>query len=189
MRLTLVILFLASICSAQNTPAKITLLDGSSFEGYAKIARNRILFRMSLEDKPDKWGPKEVWRIEFDGGGLISTYQYERRQPKGMFLLLKVLEEGDMTLYQENNAVELGGGISSDGSGFIGAGRTGIKLYIKKKNTEALFQLDGMKKSKKKVLMDCFSDCPDLLKRIESKKYRELNLRDLVWEYNEYCSE
>ena len=83
----------------QTAEAKLILLDGTTFEGYGKITKNdKILFRMDLEDEPDKWGSDQVKRIEFDDYFQIIAYEFVKAG-NSRSTLLRVIEPGFMTLY------------------------------------------------------------------------------------------
>ena len=171
----------------QSIETRLILLDSSEFEGYGKIIKgNKILFRMDLEDEPDKWDGTQVKRIEFDHGFKIVAFEYVKignYKPT----LYRVIEPGFMTLYAYdesywtlNRPVENG---LMSGSYRV----TTTSYYIKRDDKEFLCSVPRNKNAWKKRLVNCFEDCPEIMETINSKNVTDYEIEDLVWNFNEYC--
>ena len=171
----------------QSTEARLILLDSSEFDGYGKIIRgNKILFRMDLDDEPDKWDGSQVKRIEFDQGFKIVAYEYVkigRYSPK----LYRVIEPGFMTLYAYDESYWTPNQPIVNGlmSGSYKTSTT--NYYIKREDKEYLCPVVRNKKAWKKRLINCFEDCPEILEILNGTNIREYQIEDLVWNFNEYC--
>ncbi len=58
--------------------------------------------------------------------------------------------------------------------------------YVAKKNEEIAVSLESGKKFKK-TASKYFSDCPDLVAKIQSKEYKKRDIVEIVKFYNENC--
>jgi len=181
------LLFFTCICYTQKREAIITFVDSTTFEGYAELtAFNRVKFRLDLEDEPDKLGPKEILQVEFVGAMKNSVYRYVRYEPKGIYMLLKVIEDGELALYAKVRKRTVGDSHQpiSD-SNFPKAYSTEkyySSYYLHRQDKAELYLYKG-----DKTLLECFSDCNILKQEIVKGNHKERSLQDLVWEYNYEC--
>ena len=189
MKALYLLLFFTSLCYTQKREAIITFVDSTTFDGYAELCgSNRIKFRTNLEDKPDKLGPKEILQVEFIGAFDNEVYRYVRyRSSSGVNMLLKVLEEGPITLYAKESKRAVGGGLHNPADGSFQHGSYEFEKYY---SSFYLFRQDESKLylyRGKKTLLECFEDCSVVKERVESDDYDDQNFEDLVWEYNYDC--
>lgn len=184
------IAFILSISvNGQSTEATLILLDGSEFVGYGKIIKNnKILFRMELEDEPDKWDATQVERIEFDHGFKIVTYEFVQFK-KSKPILYRVIEPGFMTLYAFSESYWTPN--STVANGFMGGSYkvSTTNYYIKRTDRDILYPVARNENAWKKRLINCFDDCPELMEIFNSPDIRNYKIEDLVWNFNETCGE
>jgi hypothetical protein len=194
MKLTIVLCFFITICAAQKREAIITFVDSTTFDGYAELTSlNRIKFRPNLEDKPDKLGPKEILQVEFIGSLNNTIYRYVRYKSKGIYMLLKVIEDGTLSLYvKERKRIKNNLGLPNkhfDESLNIPISRRSNEY---EKYVEAYYLHDKDKSTlyryiNDKTLLETFNDCQILKEAVESGEFSDRSLEDWVWEYNYEC--
>jgi len=188
MKYIITLLFSISFCFSQNQEAKIFFIDGDTFEGFAMITGNNdIKFRLTLDDEPTRFSYDHLSRIEFYGFETSSTFQYVKFT-KG-YKLLEVLTEGEVTLFAE---------VKTNLQLFFSNNRTNygldthnmFTLYLAKKtkNNSKLFNQNPFKSSKKKM-MEYFSDCSELVRKIKTNEFKSNEIKEIVEYYNDFCTE
>ncbi|MEM7513160.1 MAG: hypothetical protein AAF388_19685 [Bacteroidota bacterium] len=159
----------------------LTFPDSSTQEGYVKNSLsstfyNRIIFF-------SKTGEKKVYTPYDD---LLMFHLVERKRKfysaRGKFL--EILFDGMKTTlltYAESKVVPI----------TMHYGST-VPVPIKKRHyllkRAGSLHIQKVKSQKfKKVYSDFFEDCPSVVNKIKSKKYKKNDIEDIVWEY-ESCS-
>jgi len=184
MKYLIIILFTFSLSFAQNQEAKIFFKDGDTFEGFGMITgNNNIKFRLSLDDKPTRFTSDEISRIEFYDFETSATFQYIKLKEK--YKLLEVLIEGEVSLYAQ---VKTNWRLFLEYSNNY-YNHNNFTFYLVKKrhnnqNSNKIISLGWKKK-----MMEYFSDCSELVRKIQSNEFKRDDLQEIVIYYNDFCTD
>lgn len=194
----LIILFIlclsVHLTFGQTDSAKLVFIDETSLEGYATINNNKILFRLTLNDKPDEWDETLVKQIIFYGYNTVFIYEYlqinERDKPR----LFEVVTEGEVTLYSDFTRRKNGLNHWQDNirspmrslNVFDNLQEDMPDIYIKRDFEE--FPVD-LNYNFKKQIMEYFSDCDVLVEKIRNGTFRKNQIDSIVNYYNDNCAE
>ncbi|WP_420572307.1 hypothetical protein [Kordia sp.] len=199
----LFILLLSSICAAQVHGEKefqeceVVFKDSTSFVGFCKIKKNnQILFTMDRDSTPDTWDATMVKSVRLYRSYQDQVLEYwkinKKRKPK----LLEILIYGDVMLYVRTTKRRV-----KDPKKTIVEGTdyhkdykykdAVIGYYLKRKNTDELvpIKLSWSDKNWKRKMIAYFKDCPLLVEDIKDDAYDKKSIRQLVEDYNVYCTE
>ena len=183
----LIVFFLNLGFSQDYREASIIFNDSSSIQGFAEIKNNAIYFKIKQEDKADKWSYDFVKGLVFVAYGYSEKYEFvefEHSKPK----LLQVIEEGNVNLYRyakayyggRNTNLSIGKLPSEEDIMWV----TTEALYVKRKTEPYATDIEFSFNSRAKKY---FGDCKKVVERINSKKFTQKNIKDMVFFYNEYC--
>lgn len=184
------ILFL-NYCNSQEREAKLVLKDNSSVEGLGEIKKNKIYFRLNLDEKPEIWTEDDAKGLEFTGYRLPEKYVYVVHGKKNEVHLMEALQEGAAELYKdtyyttEYSSMGLPVGTNSSVPMSTANSVKNVDYYIKKPNDSK-----GIKVTMnfKKIGQTFFSNCEDLIAKInEEDFFEEEEIIDLVKFYNQNC--
>ncbi|MFD0965103.1 hypothetical protein [Pseudofulvibacter geojedonensis] len=188
MKYLTLVFFFSFLSFSQNQEAKIFFNDGETFEGFASITgNNKIKFRLNLEDEPTKFSSNEISRVEFYGLYTEAIFEYVKLN--NQYNLLQVLTEGEVTLYAEVktswsvlflNLNTFGAGQYSDTNFFT--------LYLINKKFPKPFNKNPFVGWKKKM-MEYFSDCDELVRKIKANEFNRNDLKEIVEYYNDFCTD
>lgn len=183
----LILLLLCFYGFSQDQEATIFFKDGDSLNGYAMIKNEKIKFRLSLDDKPDTWDEESVYKVEFYGFNIIKTYVYMKPNKYEKTRLFELLVDGEVSLYLEGFSHFVNTSPNMPGSSQI---VDKVYNYVKRKTDEypTCINCFPLESWKKKTLV-FFKDCPNLIKKIKSNELREIHLVDIVYFYNDYCTD
>ena len=200
---------------SQNTDAELFFNDGTSIIGYGMIDDfDRIMFRVSLDDKPDVWTELMVKKIIFYGFEMSIEFQYVKLKPDRPPLLLEVLVDEETKLfsdtkthyltqnpnpnpnYNSNNLNKINNPkynphpineiFDNEYMNIAYGEYKTSKIYVQKAQDEFAFPLTGNFRKKAK---DYFSDCEVLVSKIDSGEFRKSTAKEMVYYYNNYCLE
>jgi hypothetical protein len=183
-------LFILLICYygfSQDQEATIFFKDGDSIQGFAMIKNEKIKFRISLDDKPDNWDDESVSKVEFYGFNILKTYVYMKPNKHEKPRLFELLVDGEVSLYLEGFSYFINQSPHAQGSTLS---IDQEHHYVKRKTDEfpTCINCYPLESWKKKILV-FFKDCPNLIKKIKSNELREIHLVDIVYFYNDYCTD
>ncbi|MFC4739193.1 hypothetical protein ACFO3U_04235 [Flavobacterium ponti] len=186
-KFTIFFLVLFYLGFSQDQEATIFFKDGDSLQGFAMIKNEKIKFRLSLEDKPDTWDEESVSKVEFYGFNIIKTYVYMKPNKYEKMRLFELLVDGEVSLYLEGFSHFVTTSPNNPGSSQI---VDKIYNYVKRKTDEfpTCINCYPLESWKKKTLV-FFKDCPNLIKKIKNNELREIHLVDIVYFYNDYCTD
>ena len=193
------------LVNAQHQEATLHFIDGDSLFGYGTLKGEKIKFRISKEDKADVWDHNMVKGINFHGYGFDVKFVYLKVNKNAFYDLYEVLEEGSVTLYTDTR--ELRYNLNSPNS----YGLLDLSLFLNKKrvvNNKALDEIENTPKTvsiyvkreneeyptslnsrfRKKVL-EYFSDCIKIEKKVSSGEWFSNDILDIVVFYNDICAE
>ena len=186
-KFTIFFLILFYFGFSQDQEATIFFKDGDSLQGFAMIKNEKIKFRLSLDDKPDTWDEESVSKVEFYGFNIIKTYVYMKPNKYEKMRLFELLVDGEVSLYLEGFSHFVTTSPNNPGSSQI---VDKIYNYVKHKTDEfpTCINCYPLESWKKKTLA-FFKDCPNLIKKIKNNELREIHLVDIVYFYNDYCTD
>lgn len=189
-------LFLTVSLFGQTQEAILFFKDGTSIKGLGMIkkandfasfrSRDKILFRVSENDKPDLWTSEDVKGITFIDfeNSIIMEYlkvdKYEKME------LLEVITDGTVKLYKQTKIVDVYFTQNNENFGYGGMAKAEVEAYYLKKESEEYPTIikDNYIKSTSKY----FSDCELLVKKIKNHEFTFDTIDKLVNFYNDICS-
>lgn len=188
--------------TAQKTQAIITFENGKTMKGFGKLAVKSstglifLKFRKTKKDNPIKFIFSDFKNVQIYDNHKITSYLYVNVKDENEPKVLEEVAAGNVSLYkhvyQKQNPGFSGASFGSMGSGFsIGTNYIISNYYVKKGNEPVAFHLgsnQSFSKNFKKEAADYFSDCPELVARIESKEFKILDLAEIIKFYNEHCN-
>jgi hypothetical protein len=185
----LFLLFINFAFGQDYRQAKIIFNDSTSIKGFGEIKNNEIYFKVKQEDKPTKWSYDITKGLIFYGYGFSEKYEYIKCDKHSKPKILEVIEEGNVTLYKDSRIFYTGnftpsiGHLHTNISSFENISET---FYVKRESEEFATNIFfSFKTSAKKY----FSDCLKIIEQINNRKFTKENIPDMVFYYNEYCSE
>ena len=175
---------------SQEREATIIFNDSTSVKGFAEIKKEKIHFRLSLGTEKSVWSYDIAYGLIFSGYGFSEKYVYVKPNQHSKPKLMEVIEEGKVSLYKKSSYK------TNMGFGFMGGSGVGIgptvshyyaaEYFVKRKNEEHATDLSLRFKS---TSSRYFSDCQMLIEKINNKKFREDDIIEIVYYYNDYCGE
>ena len=191
-KIFIVFLFTISLTVfSQEREATIIFNDSTSVKGFGEIKKEKIHFRLSLGTEKSVWSYDIAYGLIFSGYGFSEKYVYVKPDEYSKPKLMEVIEEGKVSLYKKSSiGANMGIGVSFGGSG-IGVGPTIGKdystvYYVKRNNEE---HATDVSLSFRSTTSRYFSDCQMLVEKIKNKKFREEDIIEIVYYYNDYCGE
>jgi hypothetical protein len=193
----LYIFFLSTIsCFSQTQEATIFFNDGESIDGFGNLKRNKIKFRISLDEKADLWDYEMISKIEFHGFEISRTFKYLRVKENTNPILIELISEGEVSLYQEKLTYWSSINTHTSPSDYgktpskIPIKTSKIKNYIMRNNDEFPTCLNcGIFSNWKKNIISYLSDCPTLIEKIKKNEFREIHLQEIIEYYNDFCTD
>lgn len=178
--------------------------DGTQKDGLIKIVGNTVKYRISKEDEKIKYDHTELYRVFFkDPERTDFLYEFVSLKLYNNPQLLKVEIDNNLSLYCNNVSSYSGpaGGFSGGAVGMSMGGGMGMSVggansttvyYIKKKDelvaTTLVVYGSFPTKSFKKTVRSYFTDCPELIEKVNKKEFRKKHFMEIVDFYNENCS-
>ncbi|HBK71633.1 MAG TPA: hypothetical protein DDZ39_08275 [Flavobacteriaceae bacterium] len=178
--------------AAQKQEAILYFKDSTILKGLAKITHSKgIQFRTEKGEEKTEYSFEELKYIEIKEkkkSKEFTTYSY-RILPESGYTLLKQIEVGKLNLYKFFDVFHSS---KSGPNGSMTTKSSSIsRYYIAKENEEILTNLgiNGLEFGKrfKKNASNYFSDCPELVLKIQKKKFKKKHIVEVVKFYNENC--
>jgi hypothetical protein len=193
--LFILLIFISTLSFSQERKAKLIFTDSTEVKGFGEIINNKIFFRVSLDSTKTKWSHEDlVDGLQYYGNGFEERFKYilpDKRTEKP--LLMEIVEEGSVNLYKGLRTIfpYVTGDIKKKGllgsPVYVPDGVAKKVIYYVKRNNEN-YATDISFSFKSKSLR-YFKDCNLVTKKIKSKEFRLDNVENLVFFYNEYCSD
>jgi hypothetical protein len=195
-----ILIFLLPITSGfcQMKEATIFFNDSTSILGLGEIKNNKIYFKVEPKDDSSEWSYDMASALIYSGYGYSEKYQYVKINNHLAPQLLEVVDEGNVTLYKQIqipnsflNTVSNGyftpnGSYIPGTSGNLEDSEVQYKYFVKRKNEKLATIIHFNFKEK---MLDYFSDCPILKKKIVQKIYTKKNIEEMINYYNNYCND
>lgn len=191
-------LIIVGFVHAQKTKMVLKYHDGTVKSGYGKLASEKtIKFKTSKKAKAKKMAYKDlkgIKEIKYYTTDAIKIYEFVPIGDDKVKLLQRTVK-GKVNLYKR---VRVTGGTympMAGPNGMAGGGMwTGtntIKNFYVQRNGEKIATHLGsdqlFTKSFIKAMSEYVKDCPELVKKIKSKKLRKSDVIEIVEYYNEDC--
>jgi hypothetical protein len=186
---SLFFLFLTVSLFGQTQEAILFFKDGTSIKGLGMIkkandfasfrSRDKILFRVTENEKPDLWTSEDVKGITFLYFENSRIMEYLKVDKYEKMELLEVVTDGAVKLYKQTKIVDV---YLTSG----GMAKAEVEAYYLKKESEEYPTIvkDNYIKSTSKY----FSDCELLVKKIKNHEFTFDTIDKLVNFYNDICS-
>lgn len=172
----------------QEKEATIWFTDDSKVKGLGEIKNNTIYFRLTKEDKVEKWSYDIAKGLIFSGYGFTEKYEYIFCDKYNKPTLMEVIDEGMVYLYKDvSTEITPMPNLNSNGIG-LGLNVSGYKsnYFVKRENEEKAKELTFSFKSR---AIKYFADCEIVINKINKRIFTKNNIPELVAYYNNYCGE
>lgn len=197
--LCLILLLITTFAFAQKEDkygsfdkVKITLKDGSIIEGLGKINLDEeIIYKENKEAEKKIFNYKNVDRLIIKIDNTIKRFEYLTIEGIDGINREKLVEKiitGKINLYEDYTSGVSYSPTMNGSYGFSNYSKT--TYYISKnENIPATDLRIGNTYSErfKEIAQKSFSDCPDLLNKIDTKYFKRYGIREVVKYYNQSC--
>lgn len=184
------------------TPGEIFLKNGKTMSGFVKLKKpvdgikfgNKIKYRAEKKGKTQKIKEKEAEKVIFTlEDGEIAEFRWMPKNKKSE-ALYRVLADGKVKLYAREHA-SFGTSAQVPGTGIAGGappmyystgGWSYNEVLLLKEGEDTPYPVvqGNILKSFRKGMMEYFSDCPELVQKIDDKVYKRDDLEQIVEDYN-----
>ena len=180
----------------QTKEAIIYFKDGTSIKGLGMIkkanefasfrSQDKILFRITENDKPDLWTSEDVKGITFFDFENSRVMEFLKVDKYEKVELLEVITDGTVKLYKQTKIVD--NYLPSNNGNFESGGmiKTEVEAYYLKRGSEEY--PTKIKDNYIKSTSKYFSDCELLVQKIKNHEFTFDTLDKLVNFYNDICS-
>ena len=189
----------------QNQKAEIVFNDGTSLEGYGSLTRkDQIKFRLELNDTADIWDYEIVKGIYFYEFKRFRYFEFVKTKKDKKPELLEVIATGEITLYlkknQYTNLIDLA---LNNGEKRIAVNKNFKTYSTSNLNSSKLNSYSGIRIEKffvkrqnektalnfKKITLNYFRECEVMKDSYDSKEYKKMSPKELIDQYNIYCTD
>ncbi|PWL39311.1 hypothetical protein DKG77_00265 [Flagellimonas aquimarina] len=190
---------------AQKTQAELYYKNGRVQKGFAKIVMEveswskiffetgYVQFKETKKSKPILIRLKRLKKVRILEKGKVVTYDFLKVYGEGeAFRAMRLLEKGKVSLYEykskgTSNGVPLNSNSLSPmpappgQSTYICVVREGEEMATKLNRNPAFSN------NFNDAAMYYFRDCPELVEKFKTRKYKKANIKEAVIYYNETC--
>ena len=199
----IILLFLTFFClntlNAQHREVVIFFNDSTSLEGFGEVRNDKIYFKLEQKDKLTEWDYNSVYAIHFVGYGFIEKYEYvssdKYRKPR----IMELIEEGNVLLYELPKEIIITNIVSrinyevrktSNDFDINNNPNNPVKsikeYFIKMPNNEKAIDIVFSFKTR---VERYFSDCPELIEKVNNKTFTKYTIPEMIIFYNDYCND
>ena len=205
-KITLISLLLTAISYGQYdwTNGELVLKNGDTLKGQIKLpmisknliafnGKEKVKYRKNRKSKKAKYDENQVRKVIFRNSDTeVAYFEFilTSEKKKGLF---KVISSGKATLYARSVS------ITNSTPMYMGAPNGGTwnhwnysfsdfnEFYVLKENEKIANPLitARISRSFKKRAMEYFSDCPNLVSKLDERIFVKDDIKDVVDEYNE----
>lgn len=195
--LVLICCFVGSyIAIAQSDTATLYFKNGNKLQGLAKLVNgDQVKFKKFKGDKSQKYHFENLEQVVINDKVEPSTYIYLETSD-GYFNVVRELEIGAVNLFvleQTGYSAPMFVGGTNGQMNMMHGNYYDIKnLYVTKGVSGEVTHLGSnqlFSKNFKNAASDYFSDCPELVAKIQNKEYKKKHIRDIVNFYNLQCND
>jgi hypothetical protein len=182
--------YLSVNTSAQNK-ILIKFKNGTEIEGYGRIMLDdNILYREKKGAEKKIYNYMTVRKLIVFNEDSRNHYEYKVAGAVGYedFKLFKIVKTGKITLYEE----VFNGRTNPGTMGGLNMSYSSVNYYISKVGSNRVTNLrEGntySKRFRKKIALKYFSDCSDLMDKINTREFfNRYGIESVVDYYNEKC--
>ncbi|TDS18600.1 hypothetical protein DFQ03_0306 [Maribacter caenipelagi] len=186
----------SSITIAQSDTATLYFKNGNKLQGLAKLVNgDQVKFKKFKGDKSQKYHFENLEQVVINDRVEPTTYIYLETSD-GYFNVVRELEIGAVNLYvleQTGYSAPMFVGGTNGQMNMMHGNYYDIKnLYVTKGVKGEVTHLGSnqlFSKNFKNAASDYFSDCPELVAKIQNKEYKKKHIRDIVNFYNLQCND
>ena len=194
----LVVIFLCcNSLKAQHSQVVIFFNDSTSLDGYGEVINDKIYFKLEQKDELTEWDYNSVYAIHFVGYGFIEKYEYVKSDKYRKPRIMQLIEEGNVFLYELPKQIVITNIVSrinyevrktSNDYELNGNPFNRVKFikeyFIKMPNNEKAIDIVFSFKTR---VERYFSDCPELIEKVNNKTFTKYNIPEMIIFYNDYC--
>ena len=185
----------AQLTDAQRKKTELVLNDGTILKGLGKLMESTVKYRPERKSKPKHYPFEMIAEATFFEKWGPVTYHYVAIKDKKRPLMLRLVNQGKVTLYEATAvgyAPNASGGMGSPGGAAFGGGYfySIDHFYLKRKNEDKAVHIGSnqlFSKNFKKTASGYFSDCPALVEKIQNREFKKKHLKEIVTYYNTQC--
>lgn len=185
--ITVLIMTISFFSFSQERKAKIYFINGITQDGFASISKFKIRFRVDQDSKKKKYDQDEVSHIRIKEGKNKGTYYYKTILGRKKVILVKIVYDGKVNLFNEYRDV-----YNPGTNGAAGTSQTIDKYFINKSLQDPFIRDLGKgnvtKKKFKEIAPNYFGDCPMLMQKIEENFFGKNKIKNVVKMYNTQCN-
>lgn len=198
-KLCLIVLLITTFAFAQKEDKygsfdeiKITLRDGSVIEGLGRInVDEKIIYKENKEAEKKIYNYRTVEKITIKINHSKTTLEYKVIEGSDNTDSVKLLEKiltGKVNLYEDYKSGVSYSPTINGSFGFSNYSKT--TFYISKNGNDTVIDLKNgniYSEKFKEIAQNLFSDCPDLLNKIDTKYFDRYRIEEVVKYYNLFC--
>ncbi len=183
---------------SQKTRAELIFKDGTILEGIAEpLNNNYIKYRKERKAKKEYFTFEEVDTLKMYYDFVPKIYVLVKIKDHPLPKILELARAGKNVVYyrdilQGNIAPMAFSSMGGGGSMISGGGFYNIKhSYVRKtdeEEAEHLASSNWISKNFKNSASNFFSDCPELVQKIENREFKKRDLKEIIEFYNTKCS-
>ncbi|MEM5563607.1 hypothetical protein WNY78_00755 [Psychroserpens sp. AS72] len=202
--LFLAILMISTIVFAENSStaeatfdayeeATIHFHDGTSIRGFGKITYNSsIKFKTTEDGEPDTWTELMLKGITLHRELDDIDFLYVNVKNRSMMQLLEVIELGEISIFVNvSPSTQSTSTTFNNSTGLLNSTTTfqnpNYEFFLKKDNESEAIRLFGIINFRKKAI-EFFKNCPQIVDRLNERKYKRGHIIEMVYYYNDYCA-
>jgi len=192
--LLLIAMFIMTIGVAQMKPCKIVFKSGEEVKAIGKIDIDDFKYKSPNEKKKIKIHFSEIEYVVIKFDEVERTYRFLLDDYTNKYKVLEEVVVGRISLYVTSMTsvyMEAEPSLSGVSYSLDDTSRNMVYDYYLKKINEDFVVYVGYSKSFskrfKKSAAEYFSDCSELVSKIESKEFRKIDLPQIVAYYNDEC--
>ncbi|WP_196895348.1 hypothetical protein [Aureivirga marina] len=184
-------LFTFFVFAQRDQQGYVTYKDSTETYGYVRIAKNKVVFKNSTRGKSRKLDSNEILGVTLIPNGKEIHYDYVKLAKKRRPRLLKRVIGGEMSLYEKTTSQFLGDYDSRPTSN-AQTSLTYIEYFIKKKgalegHAYVVKNFDLYEQDFREIVNRYFSDCPDIIFKVDAGVFRIQDYQRVVEYYNQNC--
>ncbi|HIB37797.1 hypothetical protein [Mesonia sp.] len=176
---------------------EVEFRNGEEKNGFGRLnAENIVLFKELEGSKKQKFSYREVKSVIFHTTDGKRKYVYKIvRDKKGRNRVLPLIEDfkGELSLFFQvhvSTSPFFSPNVAGMGN-YVNGSTSELKIYfLGKENEDTVKPIGGIKmksKRSKKIVKEYFSDCPDLVQKINNDYFENLEIEAVVNYYNANC--
>ncbi|WP_299216763.1 hypothetical protein [uncultured Aquimarina sp.] len=174
---------------SQKNGVVLIFKDGTRLKGLGKtLSDGTMKYRKNKKEKPRFIDLKDVEKIKIYKKDGVYFRAYKKIKGTSKYKYLELIEEGKLTIYKKFKGVFQP--IGSDGQPVYGYGKNLNDYYVQRegeKEVTPLISSGFFSVNFKKVALDYFKDCNELIEKIEQEELTKNDFSLIVDFYNYEC--